>query len=385
MARACSACVREDDTVARLGGDEFTIILAELRQPEDAASGRARRSSRRSQQPLSIGGTSIEVVTPASASRSIPDDGTDAESLLRNADSAMYRAKEPGRNTYQLCTDEMKRRAIERLSLETRLRRAISDEQLVLHYQPQIEPRPRARSSALEALVRWNDPERGLVASVGLHSDGRGEPAHPAARRMGAPHRLRADAQQWHDARPRLIRSGGEPLRAAVPADTTSSQMRPPRPATRRGLDAGALELEITETTAMQNAETHGRGAAARCASSASRIAIDDFGTGYSSLELPEALPDRRGEDRPRVRPRSGTSDEATPPSSRPSSASRAACELRGHRRGRRDRGAARRFCARRNCDAAQGYLFSRPVSAAVLPERLTERHFDERALHLRM
>ncbi|HXH38059.1 MAG TPA: diguanylate cyclase, partial [Thermoanaerobaculia bacterium] len=160
MASRLRANVREDDTVARLGGDEFTIILAELRQPEDAVSV-AEKLIRAVVQPLSIAGTTIEV----SASIGIalfPDDGSDAESLLRNADSAMYRAKESGRNTYQLCTDDMKRRAVERLSLETRLRRAISEGQLVLHYQPQVSL-TTGMVIGVEALVRWDDPERGLV------------------------------------------------------------------------------------------------------------------------------------------------------------------------------------------------------------------------------
>src|SRR5207244_6932266 len=121
MSRRLRDCVREDDTVARLGGDEFTIVLADLRQPEDAV-GVASKIIRAVQQPMSIGGTAIEV----SASIGIalyPEDGMDPETLLRNADSAMYRAKESGRNTYQLCTEEMKKRAEGRLSLESRLRK----------------------------------------------------------------------------------------------------------------------------------------------------------------------------------------------------------------------------------------------------------------------
>src|ERR1019366_7145753 len=153
MSRRLRANIRDDDTVARLGGDEFTIILAELRHPEDAVSV-AEKLIQAIEQPLTIAGNSIEV----SASIGIalfPDDGADAESLLRNADSAMYRAKESGRNTYHLCTDDMKRRAVERLSLETRLRRAITDGQLVLRYQPQISL-TTGGAVGVEALVRWN-------------------------------------------------------------------------------------------------------------------------------------------------------------------------------------------------------------------------------------
>src|SRR5439155_6707684 len=111
--------------------------------------------------PLIIAGMPIDV----SASIGIalyPVDGNDPESLLRNADSAMYRAKEAGRNTYQLCTDEMKGRAVQRLSLETKLRRAIQEEQLLLHFQPQLNLTD-GKVIGAEALLRWNDPERGLV------------------------------------------------------------------------------------------------------------------------------------------------------------------------------------------------------------------------------
>src|SRR5436853_7047470 len=135
MSHRLTNCVREDDTVARLGGEEFTMILAELRQPEDAI-GVAQKILDAVQQPMIVAGMTIEL----SASIGIalyPEDGFDVETLLRNADSAMYRAKESGRNNYQLCTDEMKTRALERLSLETRLRKAMQLNQLVLHYQPQ--------------------------------------------------------------------------------------------------------------------------------------------------------------------------------------------------------------------------------------------------------
>src|SRR5262249_51864905 len=152
MSRRLRDCIREDDTVARLGGDEFTIILAELRHPEDAASV-AEKIIRAVQEPMTIGGTTLEISASIGISL-FPQDGGDPETLLRNADSAMYRAKESGRNTYQLCTEDMKRRALERLSLETRLRKAISGGQLTLRYQPQINL-ATGKVIGIEALVRW--------------------------------------------------------------------------------------------------------------------------------------------------------------------------------------------------------------------------------------
>ncbi|HKR65245.1 MAG TPA: diguanylate cyclase, partial [Thermoanaerobaculia bacterium] len=160
MSRRLRECVRDDDTVARLGGDEFTIILAELRAADDAMLV-AEKILNAVQEPLTIAGMPL-VVTASIGISVYPDDGADPESLLRNADSAMYRAKEGGRNTYQVCTDEMKRRAMERLSLESRLRTAVHGEQLVLAYQPQINL-VTGRTIGVEALVRWNDPERGIV------------------------------------------------------------------------------------------------------------------------------------------------------------------------------------------------------------------------------
>src|SRR5438045_1450154 len=160
MSQRLRECIREDDTVARIGGDEFTIILSELRHPEDAAQV-AQKILDMVQLPMTISGMPVEI----SASIGIalyPVDGFDVETLLRNADSAMYRAKESGRNNYQLCTDEMKTRAVERLSLETRLRKAIQLNQLVLHYQPQVNL-ATGRVIGVEALVRWNDPDRGLI------------------------------------------------------------------------------------------------------------------------------------------------------------------------------------------------------------------------------
>jgi PAS domain S-box/diguanylate cyclase (GGDEF) domain len=160
VAHRLRTCVREDDTVARVGGDEFTIALGELRHPEDALSV-AQKIIDAVQSPMVIGRVPVEI----SASIGIalfPADGSDPETLIRNADSAMYRAKDAGRGMYQVCTEDMKRRATERVSLESRLKRAIAENQLVLHYQPQIDL-TSGSVTGVEALVRWNDPERGLV------------------------------------------------------------------------------------------------------------------------------------------------------------------------------------------------------------------------------
>jgi len=376
MAVRLRANVRDDDTVARLGGDEFTIILSELRHPEDAVSV-AEKIIKAVEQPLTISGTSIEV----SASIGIalfPEDGSDAESLLRNADSAMYRAKEAGRNTYQLCTDDMKRRAVERLSLETRMRRAINEGQLVLHYQPQVSLTTGA-VIGVEALVRWNDPERGLVhpsAFIPMAEESRlilplGEwVLHTACMQMRA----------WLDAGLEIpLMAVNISLRQFQQYDIVQSVRRV---LAETGLDAGALELEITETAAMQNAETTVEVLQALRELGVS-IAIDDFGTGYSSLNYLKRFPITAVKiDSAFIRDL-GTSDGDAAIVSAVVGIARA-LKLRVIAEGVETEEQLS-FLRRRSCDAAQGYLFSRPVSAAVLPERLAEHRFDGRAMRLHM
>jgi EAL domain-containing protein (putative c-di-GMP-specific phosphodiesterase class I) len=366
--------VRDDDTVARLGGDEFTIILAELRQAEDAVSV-AEKLIKAVEQPLSIAETSIEV----SASIGIalfPDDGADAESLLRNADNAMYRAKEAGRNTYQLCTDDMKRRAVERLSLETRLRRAISDGQLILHYQPQVSL-ISGMVVGVEALVRWNDPDRGLVhpsAFIPLAEESRlilplGEwVLHNACTQMRA----------WLDAGVELpLISVNLSLRQFQQYDIVQSVRRV---LAETGLDAGALELEITETAAMQNAESTVEILQSLRELGVS-IAIDDFGTGYSSLNYLKRFPITAVKiDRAFIRDL-GTSEGDAAIVSAVVGIARA-LKLRVIAEGVETQEQLA-FLRRRSCDAAQGYLFSRPVSASALPDRLAEYPFAEQAVRL--
>ena len=376
MARRLRENIRDDDTVARLGGDEFTIILAELRHPEDAINV-AEKLIKAVERPLSISGTSIEV----SASIGIaiyPDDGTDAESLLRNADSAMYRAKEAGRNTYQLCTDDMKRRAVERLSLETRLRRAITEGQLVLHYQPQISLLSGA-AIGVEALVRWNDPERGLV--------------HPSAfiplaeeSRLILPlgewvlHTACAQMQTWR-------RQGVDLPLMSVNLSLRQFQQNDIVQTVRRvledtGLEASSLELEITETAAMQNAETTVDVLQALRELGVS-IAIDDFGTGYSSLNYLKRFPITAVKiDRAFIRDLATSDGDAAIVSAVVGIAR--ALKLRVIAEGVETEEQLM-FLRRRNCDAAQGYLFSRPVSAAALPDRLSDHRFDESPLRMHL
>jgi diguanylate cyclase (GGDEF)-like protein/PAS domain S-box-containing protein len=284
MSQRLRSCIREDDTVARLGGDEFTIILSDLRYPEDAVQV-AQKILESAELPLAIGGMNIEL----SASIGIalyPVDGHDVETLLRNADSAMYRAKESGRNNYQLCTAEMKTRALERLSLESRLRKAIQNDQLLLMYQPQVNM-ATGRITGAEALVRWNDPDRGIIEPMSFIPTAEesrliiplGEWVLNAACR---------EARLWQD-------RGLANLRMAVNLSARQFQQNDLVEMVRRaisdvGIEPAAIELEITETTAMQNAELTIDILRALCDAGVS-IAIDDFGSGYSSLAYLRRFP----------------------------------------------------------------------------------------------
>ena len=365
MSQRLRQCVREDDTVARLGGDEFTIILNELRHPEDAANV-AEKILETVEVPLWIAGMPIEV-TASIGIALFPVDGADAESLLRNADSAMYRAKESGRNNYQLCTDDMKRRANERLSLETRLRKGVHDDQLLLHYQPQISL-VTGRIVGAEALVRWNDPERGMVgpsAFIPVAEETR------LIRPLGEWVLRTACKQtkQWRDL-------GIDHMRVAVNLSVRQFQQHDLvemvlRALGETGLAPEALELEITETTAMQNGEATIEILRALREIGVG-ISMDDFGTGYSSLNYLKRFPINAVKiDRAFIRDLDTSAGDAAIVAAVIGIAR--ALDLRVVAEGVETEHQLA-FLQRRECDEAQGYYFGRPVAADVLTADLLHR-----------
>src|SRR5207253_5292306 len=215
-----------------------------------------------------------------------PEDGQDAEALLKNADNAMYRAKSQGRNMFQMATQELSRSTEERMTLESGLHRALEEQQFVLHYQPQVDVRGN-RIVGMEALLRWQHPERGLIAPGGFI---------PVAEERG----LIVDIGEWvlRTACAEAVRLGdaGFPqLRVAV--NLSARQFREAalvetvRSAlAESGLDAHCLELEITESVAMENVELTLQVLSALRALGIA-IAIDDFGTGHSSLSYLKRFP----------------------------------------------------------------------------------------------
>ena len=271
--------LREEDTIARMGGDEFTVLISDLRSPDHAAK-IAQKLLETIVQPARIEGHELFITTSIGIAL-YPSDGDTAEALLKNADNAMYRAKEAGRNSYQLCTASMNSRALERLSVENALRRALEREELVLHYQPQLRLDTR-QVVGMEALLRWNRPGHGLVSPATFI---------PIAEET----RLIVPMGEWvvREACRRAVATPG--VRMAVnlsPREFQHSDLRKMIAAAleESGLDPHLLEIEITESTAMLNTErtlTTLRGLRAMGV----RIAIDDFGTGHSSLNYLRSFP----------------------------------------------------------------------------------------------
>jgi diguanylate cyclase (GGDEF)-like protein/PAS domain S-box-containing protein len=284
VATRLQSCVRKDDTVARVAGDEFTILLSEISQPE--AAGRiAQKLLETIAEPWFVEGREL-YVTASVGIALYPADGRDGESLVKSADAAMYRAKDLGRNNYQLCTPGMTTRAMDRMNLETRLRHALERDELVLHYQPFVNLATGAVVGT-EALVRWKHPERGLIEPddfIPLAEDSRLIlPVGEWVMRTAA-----TQLKAWQ-----LSISGS--LRMAVNLSARQFQQENLPRVVRRILDdagvaAEFLELEITETVAMQRVGWTA-GVLRRLQGMGVHISIDDFGVGQSSLSYLKHFP----------------------------------------------------------------------------------------------
>jgi diguanylate cyclase (GGDEF)-like protein len=272
------------DDVARLGGDEFIVSITNVTRGEDAARV-ARRLQESLEQPFKL--DENEVFVTASIGISLfPQDGTDLESLLKNADAAMYHAKDAGRSNYQFYSKSMNAAALQKLTLENKLRRALEREEFQLYFQPQIDVRSWSIIGA-EALIRWRHPDLGLVQPaefIGLAEEtGLILPIGEWVLRTAC-----AQAKAWQDA-------GHGPLVMAV--NISGRQFRGKNLVQTIGqaiggfgLDPRRVELEITESVLMRSVdETVNTLKALRAMGP--RIAVDDFGTGYSSLSYLRRFP----------------------------------------------------------------------------------------------
>ena len=277
-------CVRAEDTVARMGGDECTILLADLNDSR-AASTVATKILETISTPIVVEHHELFITTSIGIAL-FPDDGDDAEALLKSADRAMYRAKEMGRNNYQFATQAGEDVSAERLSLERSMRYASRRDEFIVHYQPMIEI-ASGRVVGAEALIRWKHPVRGMM-----------QPGEfiPIAEQSG----LILPMGEWVlrsacDQMKRWHRNGNEHLHIAV--NLSARQFQQPdladvveRVLMETGLPPSALDIEITESTAMQNAELT-LSTLNKLKKMGVRISIDDFGTGYSSLSYMKRFP----------------------------------------------------------------------------------------------
>lgn len=354
--------VREGDTVARLGGDEFTVLLPDVAGIEDATEV-ARRIIEVCRRPWDIAGQEFRA-TASIGIAMYPDDGDDAESLLRKADTAMYRAKEQGRDNHQTFTTAMDTTVVERLELESSLRRGLERGEFLVHYQPQINLHSGA-IVGVEALVRWQRPERGLVFPKEFI---------PAAEETGlivplGIWVLRAACAQnvaWQ-------RAGHAPLPIAVNLSARQFQQRDLLAMVRQVLnetemDPQYLQLEITEGAAMQDAETTAVTLHA-LREMGIQIALDDFGTGHSSLSYLRSFPVSTLKiDHSFVRDLMIDPNDATITATILAMATSLRLRVIAEGVETEDQLA---FLKEHGCDQAQGFLFSRPLPAGEFEEML--------------
>jgi diguanylate cyclase (GGDEF)-like protein len=357
--------VRGEDTVARLGGDEFLVILGGLRLPVDAEA--VAEKIVRAFAPSFVVDECELVVTPSLGLAVYPEDGDEPSMLLRNADLAMYDAKEAGRNTYRYFNRQVHESSVRRLAVERQLRSALARGEFRLLYQPLVEAATRAVVGA-EALLRWHSPEDGLV-----------EPEHfiPVAEHTGlivdigewVLHHACAQLQDWRalgwtglrmavNVSPRQFR--GERLLASVRNSLLVHRLPP-----------GSLQIEVTEGLLIRN-QPEVRQTLEALAAAGVRLAMDDFGTGYSSLSYLKRFPfDALKIDREFVR------DVATDPDDR-------ALVTAAIRMGKGlglavvaegvETPEQYAFLSAQGCDIVQGYYFGEPVTAEVFAQRwLTE------------
>ena len=284
IARRLHGALRASDTISRIGGDEFSVLLPEVTSTE-AVAGVARKVLESLTRPFHIDGHEI-FATASIGISCYPGDGEDAETLLKCADAAMYRAKELGRNQAQLFTASMNERYVRRLALEQHLHHAIEREQLELWYQP-VYDRARRRIVSVEALLRWRDPNRGLIQPTEFISlaeeTGMIIPIGEWAMRTAC-----RQLREWHA-------QGLETLRMAVNISAVQLQQRDMVDVVRSALAENQiaphrLELEITESAAMQNFELTMK-VLRELRALGVGVAVDDFGTGQSSLTYLKHFP----------------------------------------------------------------------------------------------
>jgi len=364
VAQRLAACVRSVDTVARLGGDEFVVIMTDMDSEHDAVP-LAHKLLDQISRPMTI--ADREIVANASLGMAIyPKDAKQAAVLLKNADVAMYHAKELGRNTLQFYAPEMNARTLARLELDTALRRAVERDELVLYYQPKVELQ-RGKVVGAEALIRWRHPRLGLVSPADFI---------PLAEETG----LIVPIGEWviNNACAQLKAWQSEGLPAIGVAVNLSARQFQQENLARivaqalrlNDVRAHYLELELTESAVMQN-PTKTEAIMRELKKIGVNLSLDDFGTGYSSLSYLKRFPiDILKIDQSFVR------DITTDPDG--AAISLAVISL-AHSLKQKvvaegvETEAQLGYLRRHGCDEMQGYYFSRPLPADEFARLLRE------------
>ncbi len=358
-------CVRTTDTVCRQGGDEFVILLAEIGLPQDAAHV-AETLRTALALPHQIDGHELHVSLSIGISV-FPDDGTDVDVLMQNADAAMYHAKANGRNNVQFFKPDMNARAVRRQLVESSLRRALKQDEFLLHYQPKIDLASGA-ITGVEALIRWQDPALGLVFPAQFVPIAEENSLIIPVGRWVLREACR-QVQAWIDsglaAVPVSVNISAVEFRNESFLDSVALILK------ETGLAPRYLELEMTESILMHDTESSASVLQALKAMGV-QLAIDDFGTGYSSLSYLKRFPiDTLKIDQSFVRDIATDADDAT-----------IVAAVIGMGRNLKQRVIAEgvethaqlEFLRARHCDEGQGFHFSHPVSAEEFARLLDTR-----------
>jgi diguanylate cyclase (GGDEF)-like protein/PAS domain S-box-containing protein len=372
VSKRLQTSVRGSDTVSRQGGDEFVILLSEITHPQHAAT-IADKILRSLNVPCSIEGHDLHI--DGSIGISIyPADGDDAETLIKNADTAMYHAKENGRNNFQFFTAEMNLKSVQRQSTESNLRRAIERDEFLLHYQPKINL-VTGEITGVEALIRWQQPDRGLVPPAQFV---------PIAEDCG----LILPIGRWvlREAcrQAREWQAAGLPFKR-ISVNVSAAEFRGKgfvegvaTVLAETGMDACYLDLELTEGVLMANAESTGATLHALKAMGI-HLAVDDFGTGYSSLSYLRQFPiDVLKIDQSFVRQITSDPDDSPIVSAIIDMAKNLKQRVIAEGIETQEQLA---FLQARHCAEGQGYLFSQPLPASEFG-RLLERFVADTVVH---
>ena len=349
-------CVRKEDTVARPGGDEFTILLNEITTPSDAGMV-AEKILNHLREPITISGHPL-VVTTSIGITLLPGDGADPNVLTKNADLAMYKAKERGRNNYQFYSEDLNTNAVARLRTEYETRQALENKEFRLFYQPKVSLKTM-QIVGVECLIRWDHPERGMLGP---------DQFIEVAEETGSI----IDIGTWvideaFAAAQEINRTSESPLHIAI--NISPRQFRDPNLTTtiRRciretDMNPEHIELEITETMLMQDAAA-AEETVRNLSDLGVRLAIDDFGTGYSSLSILKRFPINTVKvDKSFVMDIPDNPDDVAITRAVIAMAHELKMEVVAEGVETREQ---LQFLADLDCEYAQGYLFSRPVPFA--------------------